>query len=100
LAKLKQPLSKLCNAHPRAVTIRRDWYFENLLSVWEECGGETHSSVKGTGDEARAGPLVQFLQFASEPVFRHCDLKLLTPGAAREIVRKLLAERKLGRSRD
>jgi hypothetical protein len=62
----------------------RDWYLENLLFVWECCGGATHTSGKGAG-----GQLVQFLQFASEPVFRHCGQKLLTPYAARGAVRKL-----------
>jgi hypothetical protein len=85
---------------PRGDDPVRDWYVERLCWLWEQCGGATHTSVKGKGDEARGGLLVQFLQIASDPVFRHCGLKLLTPPAAREIVRKLLAERKPVRSRD
>jgi hypothetical protein len=66
----------------------RDWYLENLCWLWEQCGGATHTSGK-----TNAGQLVQFLQLASEPVFRHCGQKLLTPYAARGAVRKLRAER-------
>jgi hypothetical protein len=92
-----QALAALEQAMQRPPTRRddpvRDWYLENLLSVWEKCGGATHSSVKGKGDEARGGKLIQFLQLACEPVFRRCGLKPLTPGAARGAVRKLLAER-------
>lgn len=85
---------------PRRDDPVRDWYLEKLLFVWEASGGATHTTVKGKGDEARGGQLVQFLQLASEPVFRYCDEKLLSPYAAREIVRKLLTERKPDCPRD
>jgi hypothetical protein len=68
----------------------RDWYVEKLLFVWESCGGATRKSAK----DGRGGPMVRFIQCASDPVFRAGDHKPLSAGAAREIVRKLLAERR------
>jgi hypothetical protein len=81
----------------------RDWYFEKLLFVWEQCGGATRASAKcGHG-----GPLVRYLQLTSGPVFARCRTsdesstqsetrhrKALTADAAVGAVRKLLTERR------
>jgi hypothetical protein len=86
----------------------RDWYVEKLLFVWESCGGATHTS----------GPTIDFILCASSPVFaprnekknlrpvlapsnekketnlQASEHKPFTAPAAREIVRKLLKERR------
>jgi hypothetical protein len=68
----------------------RDWYFEKLLFVWEQCGGATLASAK----DGHGGPLVHFLQLASGPVFARCDRQALTADAGRGIVRKLLHDKR------
>jgi hypothetical protein len=75
----------------RKTDANRDWLFEALLFVWEECGGETHVSE----NDERGGPLIQFLQAACDPVFKASSGRppRLTVGQAREAVRKLLKER-------
>ena len=68
----------------------RDWLFERLLFIWEECGGETRSSPHSGG-----GPLVRFLRAACDPVFRASSRRRdpLTEGQAHQAVQKLLRER-------
>jgi hypothetical protein len=68
---------------------RRDWYLAIALTVWEQNGGEPRTSGSGDG-----GPLIRYLLAACNPVFRDCGQDLLTVGAARGAVRKILAQRK------
>jgi hypothetical protein len=75
-----------------SVDTYRDWLFERLLFIWEECGGATHVSV----DRGGGGPLVRFLRAACDPVLE-CSgrrRKTLTEHQARGAVRKLLQERR------
>jgi hypothetical protein len=75
----------------RPVDANRDWWFERLLFIWEQCGGDTHVSV----NDERGGPLVRFFRTACDPVFEECSgRQRLTVHQARGAVRKLLQERR------
>ena len=60
-----------------------DWYLENLLSVRDRAAARRICPLKAEATRPVGGPLVRFLQLASEPEFRRCGQKLLTPHAAR-----------------
>src|SRR5215472_2799603 len=45
----------------RRADVNRDWLFEQLLFIWEQCGGATRTSTHGGRDARRGGPLVRFL---------------------------------------
>jgi hypothetical protein len=80
-------------ASPRAggrpVENSRDWLFEKVLFVWEECDGTIRISGHSGG-----GPLGSFLRVVCNPVLKACGRKLLTEGATRAAVRKLSAKRR------
>jgi len=78
----------------RRADVNRDWLFEQLLFIWEECGGATRTSTHGGRDARRGGPLVRFLMAACDPLFQACKRKAPNYDAMRGAVRKLLKERK------
>ena len=45
----------------RREDINRDWLVEQLLFIWEQCGGATRTSTHGGRDARPGGPLVRFL---------------------------------------
>ena len=78
----------------RREDINRDWLVEQLLFIWEQCGGATHTSTYGGRDARRGGPLVRFLMAACDPLFQACEREAPKHDAMRGAVRKLLKERK------
>src|SRR5215813_6855888 len=56
----------------RRADVNRDWLFEQLLFIWEQCGGATCMSTHGGRDARRGGPLVRFLMAACAPLFQAC----------------------------
>jgi len=83
----------------RRADVNRDWLFEQLLFIWEQCGGATRTSTHGGRDARCGGPLVRFLMAACDPLFQACKrqaCKREAPkhDAMRGAVRKLLKERK------
>ena len=72
--------------HPRL------WLFQNLLFIWEQCGGETHASTFGLPGDTKGGPLVRYLTAITRTLPPASGAKL-SPEAIRKIVRKLLQER-------
>ena len=87
----------------RRADVNRDWLFEQLLFIWEQCGGATRTSTHGGCNARRGGPLVRFLMAACDPLFQACkreapkhDAMRGAPkhDAMRGAVRKLLKERK------
>jgi len=78
----------------RRADVNRDWLFEQLLFIWEQCGGATRTSTHGGRDARRGGPLVRFLMAACDPLFQACKREAPKHDAMRGAVRKLLKERK------
>src|SRR5262252_916010 len=78
----------------RRPDVNRDWLFEQLLLIREQCGGATRTSTHGGRDARRGGPLVRFLMAACGPLFKACKREAPKPDAMRGAVRKLLKERK------
>ena len=78
----------------RRADVNRDWLFEQLLFIWEQCGGATRTSTHGGRDARRGGPLVRFLMAACGPLFQACKREAPKHDAMRGAVRKLLKERK------
>ena len=78
----------------RRADVNRDWLFEQLLFIWEQCGGATRTSTHGGRDARRGGPLVRFLMAACNPLFQACKREAPKHDAMRGAVRKLLKERK------
>jgi len=78
----------------RRADVNRDWLFEQLLFIWEQCGGATRTSTHSGRDARRGGPLVRFLMAACDPLFQACKREAPKHDAMRGAVRKLLKERK------
>src|SRR5215471_7283136 len=78
----------------RRANVNRDWLFEQLLFIREQCSGATRTNMHGGRDAGRGGPLVRFLMAACDQLFQACKREAAKHDAMRGAVRKLLKERK------